>query len=105
MIRPKFHYFRSESHLRNVAALDCQACGAPGPSQAAHSNKSAHGKGRSIKASDEWTAALCPRCHDMVDAGYSLSKESRDALWNAAHVRTRFALEKAGKWPNLTPKD
>ena len=106
MSRPKFEYFRSEAHLRNVAALDCQSCGAPGPSQAAHSNKSAHGKGRSIKASDEFTAALCPACHRMVDESYSLTQEERDRKWFMAYQRTILELERRGLWPaQLTKKD
>ena len=105
-MRPKFSYYRSESHLRNVAALDCQYCGAPGPSQASHSNKAAHGKGRGIKASDKFTAALCPTCHRMVDESYSMTQEQRDAMWFVAHVKTQNALVGRGQWPaGLTAED
>ena len=98
-MRPKFNYFRSEKHLRNVAALDCQHCGAPGPSQASHSNKAEHGKGRSIKASDEYTAALCPTCHRLVDESYSLSQEERDTIWRRARASTKLELITKGQWP------
>jgi hypothetical protein len=105
-MRPKFDYFRSEAHLRNVAALDCQACGAPGPSQAAHSNKAIHGKGRSIKASDKFTAALCPVCHRMVDESYSLTQAERDRIWYEAFRKTRIELAKNDLWPaGLTEGD
>ena len=98
-MRPKFAYFRSEKHRRTVAALDCQHCGAAGPSQAAHSNLAAHGKGRAIKASDEYLAALCPRCHTMVDESYTLTQEQRNAIWAQAYLSTRKALHIAGQWP------
>jgi hypothetical protein len=91
-VRPKFTYLRSKSHRMAVAALDCQLCGKAGPSQCAHSNQAIHGKGRGIKASDAFCAALCPRCHDMIDSGYSLSRDERMQLWNQAHAKTEAAL-------------
>jgi hypothetical protein len=103
MSRPKFAYFRSERHLRNVAALDCQACGKGGPSQAAHSNEARHGKGRSIRASDLFTAALCPRCHSAVDSSYSMTRLQRQQLWQDAHERTREALIALNQWPEGIP--
>lgn len=99
MTRAKFPYYRSQKHLRNVAALDCQSCGRGGPSQAAHSNRAEHGKGRSIKASDIYTAALCPRCHDTVDNSYTLTREQREAIWHAAWRNTRSILVGNGQWP------
>ena len=47
-----------------------------------------HGKGRGIKASDEYTAALCYPCHHEIDAGNKLTQEERQALWLAAYKRT-----------------
>ena len=94
----KFPYYRSEKHLRTVAALDCQSCGLGGPSQAAHSNASRHGKGSRIKASDIYTAALCPRCHVEVDSG-RLTREQREAIWHAAWTNTRSILVGQGQWP------
>ena len=96
--RPKFRYFRSPKHLRNVASLPCQACGAHG-TQAAHSNEARHGKGRGIKASDQFTAALCPRCHSTVDSSYHLTRGQRQAMFLEAMERTRDALIALGKWP------
>ncbi len=95
-MRAKFPYFRSRAHMMAVASLDCQLCGKGGPSQAAHSNQAIHGKGRSIKASDEFTAALCQRCHAEVDSGM-LTREQRAQLWDLAHQRTLAAL---GKTPS-----
>ena len=91
-MRPKFTYLRSKSRRMAVAALDCQLCGAAGPSQCAHSNQAIHGKGRGIKASDAFCAALCPRCHSMIDSSYSLSGEERTAMWDEAYRKTEAAL-------------
>ena len=70
--------------------------------QAAHSNMAQHGKGRGIKASDEYTAALCMSCHYEIDQGKTLSKEQRQKLWNDAHKSTVKAL--ANDWPVNVPK-
>jgi hypothetical protein len=78
-----------------VAALDCMLCGKGGPSQCSHSNQAIHGHARSIKASDEFVAALCPTCHSMIDSSYRLSGEERQELWNLAHERTCKALDNA----------
>ena len=96
---PKFNYFRSKKHLKNVAGLCCQHCGADGYTQAAHSNQLKHGKGRGIKASDEFTAALCLKCHYELDQGNKLSKDERVEMWERAHNRTVAELKRLGVWP------
>jgi len=96
---PKFSYFRSKAHLKNVASLACQNCGIEGQTQAAHSNWAEHGKGRGIKASDEYTAALCQTCHMELDSGARLSKEQRRSLWQMAYQKTVNRLKANGKWP------
>ena len=95
---PKFSYFRSKAHLKNVASLPCQNCGMEGQTQAAHSNWAEHGKGRGIKASDIFTAALCQTCHAELDQGQHLSKEQRRQLWEAAFERTKQRLKQENKW-------
>jgi len=80
-MRAKFQYWRSQKHLRNVASLPCQACGLEGQTQAAHSNMSIHGKARSLKASDQYTAALCFACHHDLDAGHKLTKEQKQQMF------------------------
>lgn len=92
MMFPKFQYMRSKAHLRRVAALPCQICGAGAPSQASHSNQARHGKGRGIKASDEFTAALCPSCHYEIDQGKRLDKNTKIAWWEEAFANTQKAL-------------
>jgi hypothetical protein len=96
---PKFNYFRSKKHLKNVASLCCQHCGADGCTQAAHSNWAFHGKGRGIKASDQYTAALCHFCHYELDQGKNLSRLERQALWFNAWHKTVAKLQQQGKWP------
>lgn len=65
---------------------------------AAHSNQLMHGKGRGIKASDQFVAALCYQCHHEVDQGMSC-RQTKLMIWNEAHERTKFYLEQAGLWP------
>lgn len=95
----KFPYFRSKKHLRNVASLPCMHCGLIGSTQASHSNQAHHGKGRSIKASDEFTAALCDRDHREVDQGRTLTRSERVALWTGAYAKTVRELLRRGQWP------
>lgn len=96
MIRSKFNYWRSKKHLQNVASLPCQHCGLEGQTQAAHSNMSIHGKARSIKASDQFTAALCFACHHDLDAGHNLSKEEKQTMFKNAMYKT---------WAELLARD
>ena len=96
---PKFRYIRSKRILEACRAMACQHCGAQdGTVIAAHSNQARHGKGRSIKASDQFVAALCFRCHHEVDQGKA-DKATRLAIWEAAHERTKAILEREELWP------
>jgi len=102
--RPKFSYFRSKQHLKNVASLPCQICYVEGRTQASHSNQAVHGKGRSIRASDEFTAALCVEHHYAIDQGSSLTKQQRVDMWNEAHQKTVCRLVEQDLWPKeITP--
>jgi len=102
--RPKFNYFRSKQHLKNVASLPCQNCYMEGQTQAAHSNLAEHGKGRSIKASDEYVAALCQKCHYELDQGNKLNKEQKRDLFMLALQKTVCRLVEQGLWPKeITP--
>jgi hypothetical protein len=84
----------------NVADLPCQNCYIEGQTQAAHSNWAEHGKGRGIKASDEYTAALCQTCHTEPDSGAKLNKEQRRNLWQMAYQKTVNKLKAGNLWPN-----
>jgi len=57
------------------------------------------GKGRGIKASDEFTAALCQTCHFQLDQGNKLSKQERQDMWTESHIRTYKKLKSLGLWP------
>lgn len=95
---PKTKYWRSKKHLQSVASLPCQNCGLEGQTQAAHSNLAKHGKGRSIKASDEYTAALCCDCHQVVDASHLMTNEMRQQIWYEAFRMTVNELQYRGLW-------
>jgi len=96
----KHPYVRSKMLLKLVASLDCQLCGSGDCVQAAHSNWSQWGgKGKSIKASDEYTAALCQSCHYDIDQGAKRSKAERQLAWKVAHYKTVQALTESGQWP------
>ena len=61
---------RSEKLRQLCGLLDCQRCGAPAPSDPAHSNWFEWGgKGGMTKASDVFIAALCRACHEWLDFG------------------------------------
>jgi hypothetical protein len=94
----KQKYFRSKKHLKLVASLPCQVCGTENQTQAAHSNwAELGGKAKSLKASDEFTAALCLGCHYAIDQGKDLSRQERQKMWLKAHHRTIDALRDC--WP------
>jgi hypothetical protein len=93
---PKTKYWRSRKHLQSVASLPCQNCGLEGQTQAAHSNMATHGKGRSIKASDHFSAALCFACHHDLDAGHTLTKEQKQKMFLDALSKT---------WTELAARD
>ena len=100
MMFPKQSYIRNQKLLKIVANLPCQSCGIDNGVQAAHSNWSEWGgKGKSIKSSDEYTAALCLKCHYEIDQGAHLSKDERKQMWLKAHVATVKTLSEQGKWP------
>lgn len=104
--RPKFLYVRDERLRFMCGAMPCQHCGSAGPDAGvtwAHSNQSAHGKGRSIKASDIYVAALCLVCHVAVDLGSKLPRSLRVFLWDSAHRRTILYALKEQLWPSGVP--
>ncbi len=81
--------YRNKKLLESVRTSPCQNCGSQdGTVCAAHSNQLRDGKGRSLKAHDYRIAALCFRCHSMLDQGYQMSKEERIELWENAHRKT-----------------
>ena len=93
MMFPKTKYLRDKKRLEACRSLPCQHCGAEdGTVVAAHSNEGVHGKGRGIKASDEFIAALCFTCHANIDQG-RISKQERTQIWQNAHIKTKAILD------------
>lgn len=102
--QPKRGHIRSPALIKACREIPCQHCGCQdGTVVAAHSNELAHGKGRSVKASDEFVASLCFRCHEDIDQGSRLRKAERQAIWRAAHGRTVSLLLARGLWPLDVP--
>ena len=93
MMFPKTQYLRDKKRLQSCRDLPCQNCGTEdGTVVAAHSNSGAHGKGRGIKASDEFVAALCFTCHANLDQGTG-TKEDKSQMWHNAHLKTIALLD------------
>jgi hypothetical protein len=104
MSRQKFSYVRSKKLMETYRMIPCQHCGADdGTVCGAHSNQSKHGKGRSIKASDEFVASLCSICHHQLDEGFLWGREEKQAMHEAAMAKTKQELVKRGLWPKEIP--
>ncbi|MDC4941625.1 HNH endonuclease [Acinetobacter baumannii] len=88
---------RSKKRLSEIRALPCVRCG-QSPSQAAHSNSSKHGKGRGVKASDEYTVSLCASCHAAFDQYRLGTRQESEAMFE------RW-LEKTERMLNLKDED
>ena len=99
---PKFHYVRDERLRSMCQSMACQNCGRAGPESGvtwAHSNWAIHGKGKSIKASDVYVAALCWLCHSMLDQGSAWTEAQKLMVWSQAHVKTIATATHEGTWP------
>lgn len=77
---------RNPKRLAAIRKLPCIRCGNPN-SQAAHSNSAKHGKGRSIKASDEFTVPLCHSCHFKFDTFQLGNRAESEAMFDQWLVR------------------
>ena len=84
---------RDNQRLAKIRQLPCCQCGASPPSQACHSNWQEHGKGRGIKASDEFTVALCWDCHRKFDQFIELNREQSKHQFDRWLNKTNRALE------------
>jgi len=58
----------------------------PDTTVAAHSNESRHGKGKSIKAEDHYSAWACVSCHAWYDTSLD-SREDKRRAFELAHKR------------------
>ncbi|ANT40778.1 DUF968 domain-containing protein [Acinetobacter baumannii] len=86
---------RSTKRLNEIRALPCVRCG-QSPSQAAHSNSSKHGKGRGIKASDEFTVPLCAICHGLFDQFNLGTRQESEAMFERWLEKTERMLNLKG---------
>ena len=84
---------RGPKRLAEIRKLPCVRCGNPN-SQAAHSNSAKHGKGRGIKASDEFTVPLCHSCHSQFDQFKLGSREENEKMFEAWLVKTELMMGK-----------
>ncbi|WP_335961640.1 hypothetical protein [Acinetobacter haemolyticus] len=82
---------RDHKRLAAIRKLPCVKCGG-GPSQAAHSNSSKHGKGRGIKASDEFTVPLCYSCHSAFDKFELGTRQESEAMFEQWLEKTERML-------------
>ena len=87
---------RDAKRLAAVRSLPCVKCGHP-DSQAAHSNSAKHGKGRSIKASDQFTIPLCAICHAAFDRFELGNRAESEAMFEKWLVRVNRMLNQTDK--------
>ena len=84
---------RDSKRLAEIRKLPCVRCGNPN-SQAAHSNSAKHGKGRSIKASDQFTIPLCATCHAAFDQYKLGNREQSEAMFKKWLVKTELVMRR-----------
>jgi hypothetical protein len=82
---------RNHKRLAAIRRLPCIRCGNPN-GQAAHSNSAKHGKGRSIKASDEFTVPLCHSCHFQFDTFQLGNRAESEVMFERWLVRVNRML-------------
>lgn len=71
---------RDSGRLKKIRTMDCCCgCGRKAPSQAAHSNFSAHGKARGLKADDKYTIPMAHECHGKFDQ-YNMGMNREQSL-------------------------
>lgn len=87
---------RDAKRLAEIRKLPCVRCGNPN-SQAAHSNSAKHGKGRSIKSSDQFTIPLCHSCHFQFDTFQFGTRAESEAMFEKWLVKTELMMRKGGE--------
>lgn len=84
---------RDRNRLAAIRKLPCVRCGKPN-SQAAHSNSSKHGKGRSIKASDAFVIPLCVICHSAFDRFELGNRAESEAMFEKWLVKAELMMRR-----------
>ena len=100
---PKFAYVRDERLRDMCRAMRCDMGGPDAGVTWAHSNQGEHGKGKGIKASDVFVAAMCTACHSELDQGKDWPQDVKLRVWEAAHRRTKLHALANGLWPKDIP--
>lgn len=107
--QPKLDLCRSEPYRRLIAAMPCAHCGRAGPSQAAHSDSGADGKGMGMKSDDRTCYPSCATspgrlgCHDLIGTARMFSKPLREALEEGYAKKARARVLADGNWPAGLP--
>lgn len=65
-----------------------------GLSEPAHSDQLRHGRGLGHKTGDMWFSAMCHNAHMALD---TMTRETKTAEWERAHIRTMEWLWENGK--------
>ena len=97
----KTEYFRSPKYLRASRGQPCTllvpdvCCGDWETTCAAHSNSSAFGKGKSIKAHDWAVADACFACHVWLDQGPA-PRQTKERYWFRGWERTLESRKRRG---------
>ena len=87
---------RDAKRLAAARKLPCVRCGHPN-SQAAHSNSAKHGKGRSIKSSDQYAIPLCFKCHAAFDRFEVGNRAESEAMFEKWLIKTNRMLSMEDK--------
>lgn len=59
-----------------------------------HSNQALHGKGKGIKAHDEYTVPGCRACHNELDQGKRFTRAEKFDIWNRGYEAWKPRREK-----------
>ena len=93
---PKHPPVRDEAYRRLVAAMPCDHCQRPPPSQCAHADE---GKGMGMKSDDDGCFPLCADspgrvgCHTLIGSRGMFAKEQRRYLEQKYAQQTRDKLK------------
>ena len=104
----KFDYYRDKNLLKLAQDQECllqvpNFCqGGSDTIVACHSNSSAHGKGKGIKASDADTVWGCHSCHHWLDQG-SAGKEEKENIYFQGYSRQIVEWFKISRSISLKP--
>lgn len=88
---------RDREYLAWIRTLPCCACGAPPPSEAAHSGNDG---GMSLKASDHSAIPLCAACHRTGQCAYHRGVRTFERHFSLSCARVVRGLRR--EWERMT---